>query len=107
MYEVLRPMFDFNGYARDVLQIGSVIKHITIVEDYWVDCKDEFESQDHAFARLTVEKIKIYNINFNVEGLEDNGQNMYSNTYLTKIRNTPINSERYENVEEDLDVMMA
>ena len=40
----MRPMFDLNGYARDVLQIGSVIKHITIVEDYQVDCKDELES---------------------------------------------------------------
>ena len=44
MYEVMRPMFDPNGYARDVLQIGSVIKHIITVEDYWADCKDEFES---------------------------------------------------------------
>ena len=33
-YEVVRPMFDPNGYVRDVLQIGSVIKYITIVEDY-------------------------------------------------------------------------
>ena len=37
-------MFDPNGYARDVLQIGSVIKHVTTVEDYWGDCKDELES---------------------------------------------------------------
>ncbi len=44
MYEVLRPMFDLNGYASEVFQIGSVIKHITTIEDYWVDCKDEFES---------------------------------------------------------------
>lgn len=43
MYEVLRPMFDLNEYAREVLQIGSMIKHITTVEDYWDDCKDEFQ----------------------------------------------------------------
>ena len=36
-YEVVRPMFDLNGYVRDVLQIGSVIKHIITIEDYWVD----------------------------------------------------------------------
>ena len=34
VYEVVRPMFDLNGYVRDVLLIGSVIKHITTVEDY-------------------------------------------------------------------------
>lgn len=45
-YRVLRPMFDPNGYTRDVLQIESVIKHVTTIEDYWVDCKDELESQD-------------------------------------------------------------
>ena len=106
-YEVVRPMFDPNGYARDVLQIGCVIKHITTIEDYWVDCKDEFESRDHAFTRLTVEQVKTYDININVEGLEDDGQNMYSNTYLTMIRNTPISLEPYENAKEDLDVMMA
>ena len=34
MYEVVRPMFDPRGYARDVLQIGGTMRHITIVEDY-------------------------------------------------------------------------
>ena len=43
-YEVVRPMFNLNGYARDVLLIGSVIKYITTIEDYWVDYKDELES---------------------------------------------------------------
>ena len=43
-YEVITPMFDPNGYARDELQIGSMIKHITTIEDYWVDCKDELKS---------------------------------------------------------------
>ena len=100
-------MFDLNGYARDVLQIGSVIKHITIVEDYQVDCKDEFESQDCAFTRLTVEQIKTFNINLNAKGLEDDWQHMYSNIYLTKLRNTPISLEPYEDAEEDLDIMMA
>ena len=32
-YEVVRPTFDPNGYARDVLQIGSIIKHVTTMED--------------------------------------------------------------------------
>ena len=62
-YEVVRPTFDPNGYARDVLQIGSVIKHVTTIEDYWADCKDELESQDRAFARFTVDQVKTYGIN--------------------------------------------
>ena len=103
---MVRPMFDLNGYARDVLQVGSVIKHVTTMEDYWVDCKDELESRDRAFARLTMDQIKTYGINLDVEGLEDDGQNMYSNTYLTKLRNTPISSKPYVNIE-DFDVMMA
>ena len=44
IYEVLRPMFDPKGYSREVLQIGSVVKHITTIEDYWVDFRDEFKS---------------------------------------------------------------
>ena len=32
--EVVRPMFDPNEYARDVLQIVSIIKHVTTMEDY-------------------------------------------------------------------------
>lgn len=58
-YEVLRLMFDPNIYAKDVLQIGSVIKNITTLKDYWVDCKDELESWDHTFSRLTVDQIKM------------------------------------------------
>ena len=106
-YEVVRPMFDPNVYARDVLQIGSVIKHVTTIEDYWVDCKDELESRDHSFSILIVEQVKTYGIDLNVEGLEDDGKNMYSNTYLTILRNTPISSEPYVDIEEDFDVMMA
>ena len=100
-------MFDPNGYARDVLQIGSVIKHVTTMEDYWADCKNELQSQDRVFARFTFNQIKTYGINLDVEGIEDDGQNMYSNTYLTKLTNTFISLEPYVNIEEDLDVMMA
>ena len=90
----------WNGYTSDVLQIGSVIKHLTTIEDYWVDCKDELESWDCAFSKLMVEQVKTYGIDLNVEGLEDDGKNMYSNTYLTKVRNTPISFEHYIDVEE-------
>ena len=54
-----------------------------------------------------MDQIKTYGIDLDVEGLEDDGKNMYSNTYLTKLRNTPISSKPYADIEEDLDVMMA
>ena len=107
MFEVLRPMFNPNGYARDVLQIGSVIKHVTTIEDYWAYCRDEFESHDLSFARLIVDQVKMYKINLDVEGIEDDGQNMYSNTYLTKLRNIPIGSYPYQDARDELDVMRA
>ena len=49
----------------------------------------------------------MYGINLDVERLEDDGQNMYSNIYLTKLRNTTIISQPQVDIEEDLDVMMA
>jgi hypothetical protein len=54
-----------------------------------------------------VDQVKTYGINLDVEGLEDDGYNMYSNTYLTKLRNTPISFEPYHNTDENLDVMVA
>jgi hypothetical protein len=54
-----------------------------------------------------IDQIKTYGIDLDVEGLEDDGQNMYSNTYLTKLRNTPVSSEPYVGIDEDLDVMVA
>ena len=77
MHKVLRPMFHPNGYAKDVLQIGSLIKHISIIKDYWVDYKDEFKSQDCAFARLIVDQVKLYEVNIDVDGVEDDGQNIW------------------------------
>lgn len=65
------------------------------------------ESQDHAFAKFTVDQVKTYGIDLDVEGLEDDGKNIYSNTYLTKLRNTPISFEPYVDIEEDFDVIMA
>lgn len=100
-------MFDPNRYARDVLQIGSVIKHITTIEDYQANCRDEFESCDHAFIRLTMDQLKMYEVDLDVEGVEDDGKNMYSNTDLTKLKGTTISFEPYKDVGEDLDVMMA
>ena len=72
-----------------------------------MDCKNELESRDRAFARFTVDQVKTYGINLDVEGIEDDGQNMYSNTYLTKLRDTPISFEPYVDIEEYFDVMMA
>ena len=51
--------------------------------------------------------MKTYGIDLNVQKLDDYGKNRYSNTYLNKIRNTPIISEPYVDVQEDFDVMMA
>ena len=56
IYEVLRPIFDTNGYAREVFQIGSVIKHVTTIEDYQADGKDEHKSHDRAFSRVTIDQ---------------------------------------------------
>ena len=47
-----------------------------------MDCRDELKSRDRAFARLTVEQIKAYGIEFDVEGLEDDGQNMYIEIHI-------------------------
>lgn len=83
-YEILRPMFDPNGYARDVLQIGSIIKHVTTIEDYWTDYKDELESQDCAFARFTMDQVKTYNINSDVEGEVNHLRRMF--VYLRHVK---------------------
>ena len=58
------------------------------------------------FSRLIVGQVKRYGVNLDVEGLEDDGQHMYKNTYVTKIRNTLISSKPYVDVEEDLDTLM-
>ena len=100
-------MLETNDHARDVLQIASMVKHIDTIEDYWVDCKDEFESRVRAFARLTVEQIKFYKVDINVEDIEDYGHNMFSTTYLTKIRCTHIRSEPFVDSVENLDILMA
>ena len=49
------------------------MRHITIVEDYWANYRDEFKSCDHAHARLTIGQVKTYGIDLDVEGLEDDG----------------------------------
>ena len=51
-YEVMRLGFYLNGYTRVVLRIGSVIKHVKSIEDYWIDCKHELEIWNRAFVRL-------------------------------------------------------
>ena len=99
-------MFDPNGYAREVLHLGRVIKNITIVKDYQVDYKDKFESQDCAFSRFTVGQVKLHQIDIDVKGIEDNEQNMYRNAYLMKLKGLPINSKPYEDVVEELDIMV-
>lgn len=83
-----------------------MIKHITTIEDYWADFKDEFESRDHTFSRFTVDQVKYFNTNIDVEGVEDNAKNMYSNTYLMKLSGTPISSKPYEDSREERDVTM-
>ena len=47
----------------------------------------------------------MYMIIIDVEGVEDDGQHMYINTYLTKLRSTPISSKPYGDFVKDLDLM--
>jgi len=56
-----------------VLEIESVIKHVTTIEDYWENCKNELEIRDRAFARFTVDQVLTYGINLDVDRLEDDG----------------------------------
>lgn len=39
---------------------------------------------------MTVEKLKLYGVNIDVEGIKDNGEFMQSSTYLNKMKGTPI-----------------
>jgi hypothetical protein len=84
-----------------------MINHITTFEEHSADCNDEFKNRDRAFSRLTFDQVKTYKINIDVEGVEHDGQNMYRNTYLTNLRNILISLEPYEDVLEELDMMMA
>lgn len=49
----------------------------------------------------------MYKVNIDVEEVHDDCKNMYSNTYLNKLRGTLISSEPYEDVGEELDISMA
>jgi len=44
-----------------------------MIEDYWANCKDEFESRDYIFPILIVDHIKLYKVNLDMEGVEDDG----------------------------------
>ena len=107
MYEVLRPTFNPKGYTRDVPQIGSMIKNITMIKDYWANWKDDFERHDWAFTRLIVGQVEMYKVDIVIDGVEGDGQIMYSHTYLTKFKNTPISLEPFEDVVEDVDMMLS
>ena len=85
MYEEMRPMFDPYKYAKKVHQIDSIVKHVVTMEDYQANYQDEFESCDKYFSRLTVDHIISFRVDINVEDIEDDGQDMFSSTYLTKI----------------------
>ena len=52
-------------------------------------------------------QVKLYQIDIDVEGIEDDRKNMNRNTYLMKLRGLPINFEPYEDVAEELDIMVS
>ena len=51
--------------------------------------------------------MNIYKVKINVEGVEDEDQNMYRDIDLTKLRRTSISLQPYKDIEEELNVMMA
>lgn len=53
-----------------------------------------------------VNQIKFYKVDIDIEGIDDDDKNMFSTTYETKIRPTPIRSELVKDIKEDLDVIM-
>ena len=73
MYEELRPIFDLYRYTKDVLQISGIMKHVVTMEDYWANYQDEFKSCDRIFARVTMDQIRFFKVDINVEDIEDDG----------------------------------
>ena len=73
-----------------------------MIKDYWANCNDEFERHDWAFTRLIVGQVEMYKVDIVIDGVEDNGR-----TYLTKLKKTPISLEPFEDVVEDLDMMLS
>ena len=91
-FEVLRLNFNLINYMKDNLQLESSFRHIPMLMDHWDECVDELVTRERFYSRMTIQKIKLYGVNINMNQLEDDKKNMQSSTYLKGINTFPIDS---------------
>jgi hypothetical protein len=77
-------------YVRKNLQLGLGFYHIPQLEDYLVDCIHEFEVRIRSWMRLSLRKIRIFGLEFDVHGIKYDESNLVDPIFINHIFDQPI-----------------
>ena len=68
--------FDGSRYVKNNLALGPDYLHFPIMEDYLVNCKNDFEVRRRDWMKFMVQKIIDYKMGWNVIGIKDDGSDL-------------------------------
>lgn len=76
-------------------------QHIPDLEDFWVDCVDEYEVQNRAHLRLTVQQIRDYDMKINTANIVDDENDLLDPQFVDDRQQGVIPEIDWKNDEEE------
>lgn len=100
---VPRTNFDIKGFAMAHLIIREHFQHMSNLDDFWVDCEDEYEVWKRAHLRFTVQKVRQYGLEMDTAHIVDNGKDLIDSQFVEDRQLEVIPEINWEkNEEEDI-----
>lgn len=96
-----RNSFDNKLFVAQTFKLGKSYAPSAHLEDFWKDCKDEFEVRLRDYSRLRIQQIIDWNLEVNVEGVTDNDEDILDPEF-DRIKSKPLDEiswfeyERYD-----------
>lgn len=92
-----RPNFDSQEFSLRYSELGSSTLHVPHLEDFWANCQDDFEVRKRLWSRLSLVKIKDFNLPLDTSGyvIEEEGKKLLtqltlSKTYIEQVEAYPL-----------------
>lgn len=77
-------------FVQNNLRLGPKFHRVPRIEDYWANYENDFEFQRWDLTRLVLRQIKVFNLNWGIQLIEDDDAHLVVPIYVNHIQVQPI-----------------
>lgn len=79
----------FDPYGKSMKLANRTFRHVDHIEDYWVNCRDDFDVHRRRFSRMALKMIRMYRIMEVPNQVQDDDTSLIQQYDYEPYRNNP------------------